>query len=82
MFWRYEICNKGSCGQHYSCFCRLIIWSSVNHGYHKVLVLCGGLLKLTISYNSDNEYLAPPTRCGGINIWSIGREDYNQARMK
>ena len=52
------MCNKGSCGQHYSCLGRLIIWSTVHYGYHKVLVLCSGLLKLTISYNSDNEYLA------------------------
>ena len=56
--------NKGSCGQHYSCLCRLIIWSSVNHGYQKVLVLCSGLLKLTISYNSDNEYPAPRKKVG------------------
>ena len=56
--------NKVSCGQHYSCLCRLIIWSSVNHGYHKVLVLCSGLRKLTISYNSDNEYPAPRKKVG------------------
>ena len=58
------MCNKGSCGQHYSCLCRLIIWSSVNYGYHKVLILCSGLLKLTISYNSDNEYLALRKKVG------------------
>ena len=58
------MCNKGSCGQHYSCLCRLIIWSLVNRGYHKVLVLCSGLLKLTISHNSDNEYPAPRKKVG------------------
>ena len=58
------MCNKGSCGQHYSCLSRLIIWSSVNYGYHKVLVLCSGLLKLTISYNSDIEYLALRKKVG------------------
>ena len=56
--------NKGSYGQHYSCLCRLMIWSSVNHGYQKVLVLCSGLLKLTISYNSDNEHPAPRKKVG------------------
>ena len=49
------MCNKGSCGQHYSCLCRLIIWSSVNRGYHKVLLLC---------FNSDNEYPAPRKKVG------------------
>lgn len=58
------MCYKGSCGQHYSCLCRLIIWSLVNHGYHKVLVLSSGLLKLTISYNSDNKYLALRKKVG------------------
>ena len=58
------MCNNGSCGQHCSCLCRLIIWSSVNHGYHKVLVLCSGLLKLTISCNSDNEYPTPRKKVG------------------
>lgn len=44
--------------------CRLIIWSLVNHGYKKVLVLCSGLIKLTISYNSDSEYPAPRKNVG------------------
>ena len=71
------MCKKGSCGQHYSCLCRLIIWSLVNHGYHKVLVLCSGLLKLTISYNSDNEYPTPRKKVGvevlisGVWEWRI-----------
>ena len=58
------MCYKGSCGQHYSRLCRLIIWSLVNHGYHKVLVLSSGLLKLTISCNSDNKYLALRKKVG------------------